>query len=144
MLSKRVALPLAALVAITIAIQFVPVDRSNPPAETEVLAPPAVRTILQRSCYDCHSNRTEWPWYSRIAPISWLVTADVTEARGKLNFSTWNRYSHDTQRWLRQEAWEEINSGNMPPLLYRMAHRSATLSEQDRATLQHWAVGSKP
>jgi hypothetical protein len=144
MLSKRLLIPVLAAVVAVVAIQLIPVDRSNPPVEMEVAAPTEVRAILAQACYDCHSNRTVWPWYSRIAPISWLVAADVSEARGKLNFSTWNHYSGDTQRWLRGEVWEEVSAGTMPPLRYRLAHRSAILSDQDRRTLRTWADSNAP
>ncbi len=82
---------IAVLIIALVAIQLVPVDRTNPPVETEVPATVEVRSILRRACYDCHSNETVWPWYSRIAPISWLVARDVREGREKVNLSTWNQ-----------------------------------------------------
>ncbi len=60
-------------------IQFIPVNRSNPPVEEEILASPEVKTILKRACYDCHSHETIWPSYSRVAPVSWLLAWDVGE-----------------------------------------------------------------
>jgi hypothetical protein len=70
--------------------QLVPLDRSNPPVSAEVPATPEVRAILKRSCYDCHSNETRWPWYAYAAPMSWLLVYDVHEAREHMNFSTWD------------------------------------------------------
>ena len=68
------------------AIQLVPVHRTNPPVRVEVNAPEEVMAIIQRACYDCHSNETRWPWYSRVAPVSWFVVSHVKKARGDLNF----------------------------------------------------------
>jgi len=72
-------------------VQLVPVDRTNPPVESAVAAPAEVRSILRRSCFNCHSYETEWPWYGYVAPLSWLVAHHVHEAREEMNFSTWNR-----------------------------------------------------
>lgn len=129
-----------AFVVALIAIQFVPVDRTNPPVEGEVPAPPEVRAILRRSCYDCHSNETVWPWYSRLAPVSWLLAKDVREGRGELNFSTWNRYSTQQQVHKLKESWEEVEEGEMPLWFYLPVHRDAELSDSDRATLRRWAL----
>ena len=106
---------LLGILLILIAIQFVPVDRVNPPVETEVPAPAPVRVILRRACYDCHSNETVWPWYSQVAPFSWLLAHDVREGRAELNFSTWNQYSTQRQVKKLQESWKEVNEGDMPP-----------------------------
>ena len=126
------------------AIQFVPVERSNPPVEEEVPAPDDVRGILRRSCYDCHSNETAWPWYSRVAPLSWLVARDVEEGREHLNFSTWNRLDQGARAHALEEAWEEVDEGEMPLWFYLPLHPSANLSDDDRARLRAWAVGGSP
>ena len=81
------------LILAVIGIQFVPVNRMNPPVTGEIGAPEKVMAILHRSCYDCHSNKTVWPWYSYVAPISWLVADDVHEGRRHMNFSEWNTYN---------------------------------------------------
>jgi hypothetical protein len=129
---------LGGLALVLLAIQAVPVDRSNPALETEVPAPPEVRTVLRRACYDCHSNETVWPWYSRLAPVSWLVAHDVHDGREELNFSTWNRLSAKRQVEARRKAWDEVAGGEMPPWVYRAAHRAAHLSPQDKAQLREW------
>ncbi len=94
-------LTLARAVAVTIvagaAIQLVPVKRSNPPVEFEVEAPADVHAILERACYDCHSNRTRWPWYSSVAPVSWLVARDVRRGRKELNFTDWPAFDFEEQ-----------------------------------------------
>ena len=87
---------IAMLLIIGIA-QVIPVDRTNPPVETEIPVDAEIRQLLQRSCYDCHSNETRWPWYAQVAPVSWLVADDVKHARDHLNFSTWNAYDSEKQ-----------------------------------------------
>ena len=119
--------------------QFIPIDRSNPPVEAEIPAPPEVKTVLRSACYDCHSNETTWPWYSHIAPISWLVVHDVHEGRRELNFSTWNRYSTKQQVEKLKETLEEIEEGEMPPWFYMVVHREIELSGREREILKTWA-----
>jgi hypothetical protein len=120
-------------------MQLVPVERSNPPVEAEVPASAEIRSILRRACYDCHSNETEWPWYSRVAPVSWLVAHDVVEGREKLNFSTWNRLDTKKQVEALHESWEEVEEGEMPPWFYLPPHPDAELSPSDRAALREWS-----
>jgi hypothetical protein len=121
--------------------QVVPVDRSRPPVESEVPAPPEVRAILKRSCYDCHSHETVWPWYGYVAPVSWLLAYDVREAREELNLSAWERYSPKKQTKKREEMWEEVEHGHMPLWYYLPLHPEARLSAEDRARLRAWATG---
>jgi Haem-binding domain len=127
------------LLVLVVAIQFIPVDSANPPVESEIPTSPAVKAVLRRACYDCHSNETQWPWYSRIAPISWLLAWDVREGRAELNFSTWNRYSTQQQVKKLQESWKEVGEGEMPPWYYLPVHREARLSADDRTLLEQWA-----
>ena len=134
-------IPLGVL-ALLVAIQFVPVDRSNPPVEADVPAPANVRAILRHACYDCHSNETVWPWYTRVAPVSWLVARDVHEGRDELNFSTWNRLSTRRQVKHLQESWQEVAEGEMPPWFYVGVHPDAMLSIEDRAALRSWALSA--
>ena len=122
-----------------LAIQLVPVERSNPPVLAEVPAPPEVREVIERACYDCHSNETRWPWYAQLAPASWLLAYDVAEAREHMNFSDWKQYDEDEQRDLVEEAWEEVEEGEMPPWFYLPLHPEARLSDADRDVLQRWA-----
>lgn len=120
------------------AIQLVPVSRSNPPVETEVPAPDEVKTVLKRACYDCHSNEVKWPWYSYVAPASWLVAYDVKEARKELNFSTWNRFDAEKRNKKIKEIWEEVSEGEMPLWQYTLIHSDARLSRTDLALIQSW------
>ena len=119
--------------------QGVPMDRANPSVEGEVSANLDVRAVLQRAGYDCHSNETVWPSYSRIAPISWLVASDVHEGREALSCSTWNRLTDQEQAKEMHEIGDEAVEGAMPPWLYRKFHPGARLSEADRSVLETWS-----
>jgi hypothetical protein len=127
------------VVVALVAIQLVPVDTGNPPVAADVPASPEVKAILRRACYDCHSNETEWPWYARIAPVSWFIARDVHKGRTELNFSTWNQYSTQQRVKKLRESWQEVAVGEMPPWLYRPIHRDARLTAEDRALLLQWA-----
>jgi len=142
---KRIAKwTVAVLAAALLAIQLFPIDRTNPPVETEVLAPAEVRAVVRRACYDCHSNETVWPWYSRIAPVSWQIARDVREGRKALNFSTWNRLGAKEQLEAMYEIWEEVAEGKMPPSLYLPTHPEARLSANDRSHLRAWSLSGGP
>lgn len=140
-MSTRLRRAALAIVAVLVLIQLVPVDRANPPAEDEVPAPPEVRAVLKRACYDCHSNETVWPWYSRVAPVSWLIARDVREGRDEANYSTWSRYDAKRQAKILKKSWKEVEEGEMPPWFYVPLHPEAALGEQDRAALSAWANG---
>lgn len=135
---------IAALVVVVLllGIQLVPVERSNPPVVANLEAPAAVEAVLRTSCYDCHSNETSWPWYSRVAPVSWLVADDVEEARKHLNFSSWGSYEPRKQARLREQVWEEVSDGEMPLLMYRLAHPAARLTPAARETLKGWSAAA--
>lgn len=134
-------LALAVALLAPVAIQFAPVERTNPPVEAELEAPPAVHALLRRACYDCHSHQTRWPWYSRVAPISWVVAADVRRGRAALNFSEWETLTAERRARLAEEMWEEVRDGGMPMPAYLFLHRSARLSDEDRAALRAWTAG---
>jgi hypothetical protein len=135
------------LLALLLAVQLVPVERDNPRIEGEVPAPPEVRAILERSCYDCHSRKTRWPWYSYVAPASWLLARDVHEARRHLDFTAWDTYSEKKRAKRLREAWEEVKEGDMPLWFYLPLHPDARLSDADRERLHEWtraASGAAP
>jgi hypothetical protein len=127
-----------ALVAFLVVAQLVPVARTNPPVESDVPAPAEVKTILRRACYDCHSNETTWPWYSRVAPISWLVVRDVNHGREHVNFSEWNRQDAMERRETFDHIREQVETGEMPLWIYRPLHPEARLSDADKAAIQAW------
>jgi hypothetical protein len=128
---------LAVLIALVV-FQFIPVDRTNPPVTDPKTAPPDVQAVLQRSCYDCHSNRTVWPWYAHVAPVSWLVAHDVHEGRSHLNFSAWRDMEAEHREHIWNEMREQIDQGEMPLTTYLWVHRDARLSDDDKALLRAW------
>ncbi|MEN8145907.1 MAG: heme-binding domain-containing protein [Gemmatimonadota bacterium] len=136
---KRGVLALAALLILA---QFFPVAYTNPPVTSEIVLPADVEPILRRSCYDCHSNETVWPWYSRVAPVSWLVAKDVAEGREYLNYSEWGRYDAERLAELMEETVEEIEEDEMPMPAYTWLHPDARLSDTDKRILTEWAVAN--
>ena len=119
--------------AILLVIQLVPYGwwHSNPPVTANAPWPDSeAEAIARESCYDCHSNETEWPLYSYLAPMSWLVRSDVERGREELNFSTW-----DTGEGKLEDAIEVVTDGSMPPGNYTRIHRGTDLSEAEIDTL---------
>jgi len=116
------------------------IDRTNPPVQQDVAAPPEVDLILHRACYDCHSNETVWPGYSHVAPVSWLLARDVREGRRELNFSSWNTYDAKKKAKKLKETADEVAEGEMPPWYYVVAHRDAMLSPADTERVRAWAA----
>jgi hypothetical protein len=127
------------VVVLGVAMQLVPVDRPAPPSGSEIPAPPEVRAVLQRACYDCHSSHTEWPWYSRVAPVSWLVASDVREGTAEVNYSAWDRYTAAEQAKKLAKSRKEVDKGKMPLWFYVAIHRNARLSPADVALIDAWA-----
>ncbi len=125
-----------------IAVQYVPNPGigENPEPHYEFEAPEEVKAILVRSCMDCHSNETRWPFYARLAPPSWLLMKDVEEGRGVLNFSEWGDYDDEDKAIDKEGAWEQIEAGTMPPWFYYPPHPDAWLSDEDKAILKKWMI----
>jgi hypothetical protein len=126
-------------------IQFIRPARTNPPVnpaqsiEANLHVSPQVAAIFDRSCNDCHSNKTVWPWYSHVAPVSWLLTDDVNEGRGNMNLSEWGSYDKDKQSRRLRDMCEQVQDGNMPLSIYKPLHPSAKLSAVDVQTICDWA-----
>jgi hypothetical protein len=130
-------------------VQFVRPERVNPPgapgqslAEHARLTPEAA-AVLERSCMDCHSNRTDWPWYSNVAPASWFVTDHVNHGRRHLNFSRWGEYDRRRADSLLRDICRTAKSGFMPLGSYALVHRGARLAPADVETLCDWAGGER-
>jgi hypothetical protein len=137
---KRILVIVAIVIAVAfVVIQFVPVERTNPPVTSPLQAPAPVAAILRRSCYDCHSNETRWPWYAHVAPMSWLVADDVADGRKHLNFSTWGEYAAAKRMSKSGEIVEQVENGYMPLGKYLWIHRDAKLTAEDVNTLRAWA-----
>ena len=119
--------------AVFVAMQLVPYgwQHPNPPVTEEAPWPNQVAEGVARSaCYSCHSNETGWPWYSYVAPMSWLVRRDVEAGRDELNFSEWDRDDNDAG-----DAAETVEEGSMPPSRFTIAHPGARLSDQEKQLL---------
>ena len=125
------------LVILVVGIQFIPAKRTNPAVIYDFDGPPEVKAILQRGCYDCHSHETKWPWYSHVAPASWVVAHDVKEGREHLNFSNWEPLKHIV--WIHQEIYREVAEGEMPLKAYLIAHPAAEISSEELSVLKAWA-----
>ena len=135
------------IVVLLVVIQFVPiktpsnnVNISNDLVSVEKLDGD-VSVILKTSCYDCHSNQTPYPWYSHVAPVSWLVANDVKEGRAKLNFSDWKL--NNKRRKIRQleDIKEQVQQGEMPMGIYTVIHKKAKLTESQKQLLVKWTDG---
>ncbi len=122
------------IVVLFVVIQVIPYGREH--VNPEVLAEPEwdkplTRELFMQSCADCHSNETVWPWYSNVAPVSWLLSYDVTEGREHFNISEWGYVENDDA----DEAAEELEDGDMPPSQYLFTHRDAILSATEKKQL---------
>lgn len=121
------------VVVIAILIQLVPYGHThtNPPGTKQPdWSSPATLALFRRACFDCHSNETIWPWYSHVAPVSWLVEHDVDDGRDHLNFSEWNRPQRHAEH-----AAEEVKGGDMPPWYYLPMHPAARLTAAEKQAL---------
>src|SRR5260370_19096338 len=145
---KRIALALAAVFLLA---QFVQPKRTNPPVvpsrslEAHVQVPQNVLPILKRACGDCHSSETTWPWYSHVAPLSWLVADDVNVGRSHINFQDWEAQENQ------KEAVEHlalicklVREKGMPPLTYRMLHKESRLSDKEIDAIGSWSQSFGP
>jgi len=118
--------------------QFTRIQRTNPPLKGNLAAPPQINSLLRGACYDCHSNETRWPWYTYIAPVSWLVEHDVERGRQELNFSEWGSYYATTRRRKLQWMYRALSEETMPPWTYRMLHPGTGFTQKDLMALEHW------
>jgi hypothetical protein len=132
------------IVLVIAAAQLIRPDRHNPPVNPdqsfhERMHPdPEVARILNRSCADCHSNRTVWPWYSNVAPFSWVVADSVREGRSHVNFSEWGKYDAKKSADLLTDICDMVKDGDMPLWSYRLTHQGTQLSPGERAAICGW------
>jgi len=132
------------LLAVLVIIQFFGRGRTNPvsdPANDFIAVenpPESVATAIKNSCYDCHSDNTEYPWYAGVAPVSWMISAHVKEGREHVNFSEWGTYPKGRTVYILKDCYEEIDENKMPLPGYRMMHKEAVMDEQQKTDLLGW------
>ena len=128
--------------SVFIGLQFIPASgvsrTSTPKPHTAEMINPQVGRIMERSCQDCHSNRTAWPWYSRVAPVSWVIARHVNEGREILDFSDWS--TEPPSEGERMLICDAVSDGRMPLPGYTAIHRNARLSKQDVERICEWAA----
>jgi len=138
-----------AILVLFVAAQAYRPDRTNPRVdESKTLGaharvPPEVAAILERSCNDCHSSETRWPWYSHVAPVSWWLKSHVEEGRRELNVSEWGTYAPRKRERKLHEICQQVEAGQMPLKSYLPLHPSARLSDEDKRVLCEWARGEE-
>lgn len=127
-------------VLLLVAIQFIPVERTNPPVDTQLTlhAPKDVMGILKKACYDCHSFETKWPYYSNIAPVSFFVASHVKKGRKALNFSKYKEIGKDIKLQRLKRAVMTVNNGMMALPSYVSAHDEAKLTKDEKIVLTEW------
>jgi hypothetical protein len=144
-MKKKLKWIFAAFVAVFALLQFTNPPRTNPPVAPghDLMAtnapPPQIAALLHAACYNCHSYETKWPWYSHIAPVSWLVAGDVASGRERLNFSDWPGALPERAAKRLERISEEVDDKEMPPSKYTLLHPEARLTADERQQLIHWA-----
>jgi hypothetical protein len=142
-LLKRIVLGLAVVFA---GLQLFRPDRTNPPVDaaqsvqSAATLPPEVDAVLKRSCYDCHSSETRWPWYSSVVPVAWGVANHVNEGRATFNLSEWGSYPARKRIAILEKMCDEVREGGMPLTQYLWLHRDATLAEADWKSVCDWST----
>jgi hypothetical protein len=132
------------LAALLLALQFVRPARTNPVVDesqtifARTQMTPQVAAILDRSCRDCHSNKTVWPWYTNVAPVSWFIVNHVNEARPRLNLSEWGKLDRDRQSKKLQQICDQVSDGSMPLSTYTPLHPGSKVSPADVKVLCDW------
>jgi hypothetical protein len=141
-MKKKLKWIFAALIVAFALLQLTNPPRINPPVKNDFIAvenpPPQIATTLRAACYDCHSGETRWPWYSRVAPMSWQIAKDVNDGRENLNLSDWpsNDPKHAAKKL--EDMSEQIGYGEMPLKKYTLIHADARLTENQRKELTDW------
>lgn len=120
-----------------------PVESRTKSITLNIRVPENVQRKLEAACYDCHSYRTEWPWYSTISPIVYLIKSDVDEGREHLNFSIWSDYDKQDQIDLLNEIEKVVKKGEMPLTIYTLLHPSAKFTDEEKEFIAEWAKDSK-
>lgn len=130
------------LILVGLAIQLVPVERTNPSTASVIQPPGDVERVLRRACWNCHSNETDWPWYGHVAPVSWWLAKHVRDGRDDMNFTEWPVGDPDETTDLIEEVGEQIEADAMPPRSYRLMHPEARLDSAERRLLIDWSIAA--
>jgi len=144
MIKKILKIAFVVIVVIFVGMQAIRPTLSNPPVDesqtinSRTQMTPQVASILDRSCRDCHSNKTVWPWYTQISPVSWWMSNHVNEGRRDLNLSEWGKLAPDRQDRKLRQMCDEVQDGVMPLSSYLPMHPTARLSDQDKKTICDW------
>ena len=139
-MSRRMKHAVIVFVAVFAAAQFVRPERTPPPTDVsrtiqaQIGTASGLAAVLDRACSDCHSNRTVWPWYTQIAPVSWAMAYGVKEGRKAVNFSDWATYQPEVPRMLLVASCQDAKNGKMPGS-YTLLHPEMRLSSQDVETI---------
>ena len=124
---------------IFVVMQFIRPEQKNTKIvkELEIVAKPEVMKLFKTSCYDCHSNKTNWPWYSQVAPFSWVITSHINEGRNALNFTQWNNYDKQKQEEKLRSIYKKVYAA-MPLKSYIAFHEEADLTKEQREMIRNW------
>jgi hypothetical protein len=138
-----------ALLSLFVVAQFIPVKRNDPQVDqsrsiyAKEKIPQQVKTVFEGSCANCHSDHTTWPWYSYVAPVSWMIAHDVHDARKKMNFSEWAGYSANKREEKLEDICEQLTDGDMPDPKYLLVHGSARITPAQRDAVCQWTEDSR-
>ena len=141
---KYLKITAIAILVILVIMQFFRIDKTNPETSpendflTSVNAPQDIHNMIKTSCYDCHSNETVYPWYSNFAPVSWMLKSHINDARDNINFSEWSDFTNKNKIGIYEDCIDMINDHDMPLASYKLMHKEARLSDNQRNELINW------
>jgi hypothetical protein len=120
-------------------MQAIQIDKTNPALEKslEIQVPQNIKVLFENACYDCHSNQTKWPWYSSIAPASWIIKGHVDDGRKSLDFTKWEQYTQDEKTKKLKEIYRTVYA-SMPLPSYISMHKKAELTKEERELIREW------
>jgi len=145
-MKKWLKIAVIVIVVFLAVAQFIRPSFVNPPVDpaktlfATAPVPPAIQSTLERACNDCHSNKTVYPWYSKVAPISWWLASHINDGRRQVNFSEWAGYTQKRKLHKLKNICDQVKQGDMPLKVYLPMHPKARLSGADRAAICAWTA----